>query len=190
MPIRDLEQRFPTFFQAYWLKPMPAERTRQMKFGGGAPAFSAVIREVTNGRPLSCYRVNLVGGTVTLDLTQSMIQGQIVLDLFGDQADADRYFQESAGGWTADEIAILRNPVYLNMIPDVSFTPQNLIRSARHACDPRDPQSVALMNAELLVNYRRFSQFDGNVLPEVTRPGIRGVWVAAPGNPPEWIPPD
>ena len=163
-----------------------------MGFHGAAPAFSAVIREATRGAPLALFRKELQNQVVVLNLAQWMPAGQsIVMDLFGDHADATTYFGQCGTGWTPEELVIINDPATLHMIPDVAYDPQNRIRAARHACDPSNPASVAQMNAQLLVNYQRFSsRFDGRVLPEVARPGIKGIWIAAPGNPPEWIPPD
>ena len=182
--------QFRTFFQAFWLGPAPNDRDRKIGFHGTASAFSVVLREVSTGRPVACYRPELVAGAVVLDLRNWMTTGvSVAMYLFGDHADATAYNAQSAGGWTEAELQIIRDPTLLNMIPDVSFDPQNRVRAARAACDPRDPQSVAIMNADLLVNYQRFTAFDGHVLPEVAAPGIKGVLIAAPGNPPQWIPP-
>lgn len=185
-----LQTRFPSFFQAFWLTPVANDRDRNMGFHGTASAFSVVLREAAAGRPVANFRPELIGGATVLDLRQWMPTGvSVVMYLFGTRTDADGYFAQSAAGWTAADQQILRDPTLLSMIPDVSFTPQNLVRASRDRCDPRDPQSVAIMNAELLVNYQRFSSYDGHVLPEVALPGIKGVLIAAPGNPPEWIPP-
>lgn len=189
--VKALEHRFAMFFQAFWIGPVETERSRRMTFRGTAHTFSAVIREAQTGRPLTMQRLELIEGQVQLDLEPWMRRvNSVVVDLFGDPADAERYFAVSASGWTPEELAIIHDPSLLHMIPDVSFEPQDRIRASRERCDPRDPESVARMNAELLEIYRSFAPFSGGVLPDVTRPGLGGVLVAAPGNPPEWIPPD
>ncbi len=187
----NVETRFSTFFQAFWFSAVPSATVRREMFRGSASAFSWVVRVASSGAPCYLFRSELTAGAVTLDLKPYMPKNrQIILYLFGDHAQAQQYYNESASGWTPAEAEIIANAAYLSMIPDVSFTPQQAIRDARHACNPADPASVAAMNASLTFTYGRFTAFNGNVLPELARRAIDGVWVAAPGNPPEWIPPD
>ncbi|MBS1153818.1 MAG: hypothetical protein H6Q89_5516 [Myxococcaceae bacterium] len=191
MATTDLESRFATFFQAFWLSPDPAGQDRLIGFHGEAPAFSAVLREASRGRPLAVFRTELQAGSAVLDLQSWMTNGEsIVLTLFGEQSDADLYFAQSRGGWTQDELAVLADRELLSMMPDVNFIPQYRVREARNNCDPTDPQSVLEMNARLVADYQRFARFDGRVVPEVAPPGLKGLLIAAPGHPPEWIPPD
>ncbi len=187
----NVETRFSTFFQAFWFSAVPSVAVRQETFRGSASAFSWVVRVASTGLPAQVFRSEMPGGVVTLDLKPYMPKNRaIVLYLFGDHSQAQQYFNESASGWTPAEAAIIANPAYLNYLPDVSFTPQQAIRDARHSCNPGDPNSVATMNAALATLYGTFTPYNGRALPDVTRSGINGLWIAAPGNPPEWVPPD
>lgn len=186
----DLESRFSTFFQAFWLKPVEGLSDRLIGFHGEAQKFSVVIRAASSGTPLATFLAELVNGAVQLDLAEWMPGADsVTLALFGNADQAKQYFAESEAGWTAAEQKVIDDPALLQMIPDVRFAPQEEVRAARDQCDPQNPESVELMNAALLLIYPRFAAFDGKVVPEVALPGIKGLLIGAAGNPPEWVPP-
>jgi hypothetical protein len=189
LPSALISDQFPTFFQAFWLGPVDGLPDRLMGFHGTAEGFSWVIREAEDGIPLANLDAALVSGGVELDLAQWMPDNtrNAVLYLFGSSSEAATYYAQISGGWTKAEKEIIKDTP--SLIPDVSAGPQQQVRALRLACNPSVPASVAHMNAELLVNYQKFTDYDGLVLPEVTNPGLKGLLIAAPGNPPEWIPP-
>jgi hypothetical protein len=185
MPDQTIDQIYPTFFQAFWLGPVAHASVQTFLFSGPAENFSYVVRNGASGLPQLTAVATLADQKVTLTLSGYMSAGRnICLYLFGSSAEATAYAAASAAGWTAAELAIINDPNYFGMVPDVSMTPQNLIRAARAACNPSDPNSVAQMNTTLLGIYAAFTAYNGHVLPSVTTKGLKGATIAAPGNPP------
>jgi hypothetical protein len=178
---RLLDQRFPSFFQAFWLRPIVGQPECRLSFIGTAREFFAVVREASQGKPSAAFRVFAQRGLSTIDLTPFVGTRDLVLYLFAQEADASQYWAESSAGWSAEDQQLLRDPAMLHYIPDVATTPQTELRRARDRYGS-NPGTLDNLSTEMLATYRRFARFDAGVLPNLTAGGVIGLSIAAPGN--------
>jgi hypothetical protein len=184
-----VEGAYKTFFQGYWLAAVDGVPQKRMIFHGDGSPFFAVLRPIEVGAPIAIFQVDAPGGEAVVDLTDYTDRFPLVLYLFGQEADAQAYFDASAGGWSNEQLAFMADREMTGYIPDVGLVSQGKVRVARDLWNAALPDIVQPMIDALQVVYKEFTLFDGRMVPDLNEAGLAGLTVAAPGYPPEWIPP-